>query len=79
MSLRPTDLRKKQDYELVMLVMRENGHIGYSDSFNPYEVGTLRHDRFKRYYVRERKRFLDLEASWKSMCEVYGMSSSPDG
>lgn len=70
--LRPTDQRKKDDQELVFKVLRITQGFEYADYYNPFEVGTLRHTRFERYYRREQKKWLDAETEFESLAEVYG-------
>lgn len=70
--LRPTDRRKKMDLELVFAVLRETQGSFYNVMFNPFEAGTLRHERFERHYKREQTKWVDMEARFEDLAEVYG-------
>jgi hypothetical protein len=68
----PSDIRKKEDHLLVISSIYKNNYEEYSDSLNPFEVGTLRHERFKRKYIRELPKAIDTRFRFKDLCEVYG-------
>lgn len=70
--LRPTDQRKKDDLETVFKVLRVTNGFEYQDYFNPFEAGTLRHSRFERYYRREQKKWIEMEARMEGLAEIYG-------
>lgn len=70
--LRPTDRRKKIDLEFVFAVLRETQCSDYDAMFNPFETGTLRHERFERHYKREQKKWVDMEARFEDLAEIYG-------
>ena len=53
-------------------LMRKHNYMRYQDSLNPYEKGTLRFERLKRYYVRDRKGFLETDSQFRELCDVYG-------
>ena len=74
--MKPAQLRKKEDLELVISTLRKNNFSPYEEKFNPYPDG-IRKERFKRYYEREHKRFLQVDGTWKDLCEVYGFPHSP--
>lgn len=70
--LRPTDRRKKIDLEFVFSMLRLTQGQVYNEIFNPFEIGTLRHERFERHYKREQKKWVDMEARFEDLAEVYG-------
>ncbi|MCK9154809.1 MAG: hypothetical protein M0P12_01705 [Paludibacteraceae bacterium] len=70
--MRPTDRRKKIDSDFVFAVLRETQGTTYNEMFNPFEIGSLRHARFERYYNREQKKWVDMEARFEDLAEVYG-------
>ncbi|MCK9615994.1 MAG: hypothetical protein M0R48_10990 [Candidatus Omnitrophica bacterium] len=70
--MRPTDRRKKIDSDFVFAVLRETQGTTYNEMFNPFEIGSLRHARFERYYNREQKKWLDTEARFEDLADVYG-------
>lgn len=70
--MRPADIRKKEDHKLVIDSIYKNKFAEYSDKFNPFEVGTLRYERFKRKYIRELPKAIDVDCRFNDLCEVYG-------
>ena len=69
--MRPSKQRQNEDLELVIAAMRKNGFESYDEKLNPFTEG-VRKERFERYYHREHKRFLRVDAAWEDLCEVYG-------
>lgn len=70
--LRPTDMRKRLDLDFVFSVLRETNGAEYAVMFNPFEAGSLRHERVERYYRREQRKWVDMEARFEELAEVYG-------
>lgn len=70
--LRPTDIRKQEDFDLVVKALRKSNGSDYRIEFNPYPIGNLRHDRFERYYRRELNAWRTAEKEFDSLAEVYG-------
>ena len=71
-KLRPSIVRAKADAELVRKVLAKNNGLEYSIDMNPFDIGTLRYDRFERHYKNWRIGWLDTEARFRDLCEVYG-------
>jgi hypothetical protein len=69
--MKPSQLRKKEDLQLVISIMRQNNFASYEEKFNPFTEG-IRKERFERYYRREQQSFLRVDRDWKDLCEVYG-------
>ena len=69
---RPTDVRKAEDVVLAKKLMKKHNYARYDASFNPYEEGTLRSDRLKRNYVRDRKKFLETDILFRDLCDMHG-------
>jgi hypothetical protein len=69
--MKPSQLRKKEDLQLVIATMRQNNFAPYEEKFNPF-TDDIRKERFERYYRREQQRFLRVDRDWKDLCEVYG-------
>lgn len=70
--MKASKLRQKEDATLVSLTLRKTKAADYSPEMNPHPEGTLRHDRFRRYYERDVRSFRMVDAQWKDLCEVYG-------
>lgn len=70
--LRPTDRRKKQDHALVIKAIADNAFAEYTDAMNPFDPGTLRFERFKRKYLVELPRAIDLVSRYRELRTVYG-------
>lgn len=68
---RPTVRRRKADVELVFAALRKTKAAEYREDLNPFPEG-LRHDRFERLYKRERLKWIDMEARFDELAEVYG-------
>lgn len=71
---KPATLRRRQDEELIKrMIADSDGATPYNDGLNPFDAGTLRFERFKRLYERYRRTWLDTDARFRELCEVYGM------
>lgn len=72
--MKPSKIRQKEDATLVTYALRKSKAADYQPTMNPYEEGTLRHDRFRRYYERDVRSCRKMDAYFKDLCEVYGHS-----
>ena len=69
--MKQSRLQRRQDDQLIHDLLAKNP-VEYSESLNPFEEGTLRHERFARLYPRYRNTWLDTESRFEELCEVYG-------
>lgn len=51
----PTKVRRRRDLELVTSVFIRSKFQGYSNELNPFKLGTLEFERFKKYYIKEKE------------------------
>lgn len=68
----PSRQRRREDDKRIHDTMRRTGYADYSPEMNPFEVGTLRRERFERLYPRYLKTWRSRDAWARDLCEVYG-------
>ncbi len=51
----PTKVRRRRDLELVTSTFICSKFQDYSDKLNPFKLGTLEFERFKKYYIKEKE------------------------
>lgn len=69
----PSEMRKKEDHELMMKILYEKKFMDYNDALNPFDVGSLRFERFKRHYVKEQIKAIARDFILTSICADYGI------
>jgi len=62
---------QKQDNALVWSFVLKNQGAPYNPAENPFEQGTLRHDRFERWYKRDVLRYHEGESRLNDLMHVY--------
>lgn len=63
----PTKIKRRKDLELVKKTLIRAKFQEYSDKINPFKLGSLRFERFKRYYIKEK----DYHEWMDSIFEMY--------
>jgi hypothetical protein len=69
---RPCKIQRAEDEKLIVKMIYDSDYAEYHESFNPFEKGTLRFERFERLYKRKRQSIFNTEIQYKHLCEVYG-------
>ncbi len=69
---KPSALKRAEDEQTITRMIFENDFSEYQETFNPFEKGTIRFERFERLYKRKCKSMLHTEIEFKHLCEVYG-------
>lgn len=69
MKIKPSQLRRMVDMALVEQTRLVLCNKPYEDNINPYEVGTLRHGRFRLHYERAIKKEEALIRDFDKMFE----------
>lgn len=70
--MKASKIRQKEDSTLVAIALRKSEAAPYTPNMNPHPEGTLRHDRFRRYYERDQRSYWCREYYFRDLCEAYG-------
>lgn len=73
MKIKPSIIRKKQDFILAETLVHKNKYADYEDKFNPFtEADVIRQERFKRNYEILCIKFRRIEQDFNHLMEIYG-------